>query len=421
MSIKRISISNFKSFDEESVDLGKFTVLIGANASGKSNFIQIFKFLRDLASFGLDNAISMQGGLEYLVNTNLGSSKDFSIEIVLEETEPPTFRSKKQNFVFSAFETCYKFALKLGQNLDSFEIIEDKITQRGKFYRPIKGQKTKTKEELGDGAFYLYRLGDKTKLEWKTPEGIDMLKGEIFEIFATFDLLEDKRLIHKGLLIESPYLLIMGSSLRNTLKNISIYDFDPKLSKKPQTITGRAELEEDGSNLAIAVNNLLKSEIKRKELYNLVSELLPFVQEMKIETFAGTVLFELREGYSKNRFFPAFLISDGTINLTALTVALYFEGKSLTIIEEPERNIHPHLISKVVDMMREVSQKKQIVTTTHNPEVVRHAKPNDILLVSRTKDGNSRVYRPIEKEEIRIFLKEDMGIDELYVQNLLEI
>ena len=75
MTIKKLIVSNFRSFDKINVDLHNLNVVIGANASGKSNFIQIFKFLRDIVEFDLDNAISMQGGSDYLLNANLGSSK----------------------------------------------------------------------------------------------------------------------------------------------------------------------------------------------------------------------------------------------------------------------------------------------------------------------------------------------------------
>ena len=63
------------------IELGNFHILIGANASGKSNFIQIFKFLRDVINLGLDNAISMQGGVFYLRNIKIGSSENFSMEV----------------------------------------------------------------------------------------------------------------------------------------------------------------------------------------------------------------------------------------------------------------------------------------------------------------------------------------------------
>ena len=87
--IKRIKATNFKSFENLDIELGKFNVLIGANASGKSNFVSIFKFLRDIVTSGLDNAISMQGGIEYLRNMNIGASKDLSIKI--SSTPNPNF------------------------------------------------------------------------------------------------------------------------------------------------------------------------------------------------------------------------------------------------------------------------------------------------------------------------------------------
>jgi predicted ATPase len=75
----------------------------------------------------------------------------------------------------------------------------------------------------------------------------------------------------------------------------------------------------------------------------------------------------------------------------------------------------------VVDMMKETSQKRQIIVTTHNPEIVKYADLEDILLISRDKEGFSRISKPCEKEEVKIFLQHEMGIEELYVQNLLGI
>ena len=69
--------------------------------------------------------------------------------------------------------------------------------------------------------------------------------------------------------------------------------------------------------------------------------------------------------------------------------------------------------------MKDASKNKQIIVTTHNPEVVKHTDLDDLLLVTRDKDGFSEVYRPAQKKEIKTFLKNDLGIEELYVQNLL--
>jgi predicted ATPase len=70
-------------------------------------------------------------------------------------------------------------------------------------------------------------------------------------------------------------------------------------------------------------------------------------------------------------------------------------------------------------MMREASQQKQVMVTTHSTEVVKYALLDDILLVSRDSEGFSIVSRPADKEEVRTFLENEIGIEELYVQNLL--
>lgn len=75
MAINRIRVSNFKNFKSLDVDLGKFNLVIGANGSGKSNFVQVFKFLNDIVKHGLDDAISMQGGITYLRNIVIGAAE----------------------------------------------------------------------------------------------------------------------------------------------------------------------------------------------------------------------------------------------------------------------------------------------------------------------------------------------------------
>jgi len=63
VAIRRLRVENFKSFKQLDLELGDFNVVIGANASGKSNLVQIFRFLRDIGQHGLENAVSLQGGI----------------------------------------------------------------------------------------------------------------------------------------------------------------------------------------------------------------------------------------------------------------------------------------------------------------------------------------------------------------------
>jgi len=411
MVIKKIKVTNFKSFGNLEIELGNFNVLIGPNAAGKSNFVHIFEFLRDIVSSGLNNAVSMQGGVEYLRNINIGSSERLSINVVSTQ-EFGLFRRLRENLIETKiYETIYEFALKFNKRGSGFRIAEDKLIQKCKFVRLDRPGK-KIKEILGDGEIIIFSTNGKVKIDLNIPERVPLKKEDIFPPF-----LPEEKLPNRTLLLETSYFLIR--LLEGIFRDISIYDFDPKLPKKATPITGKAELEEDGSNLSIILKNITENKEKRRKLFNLVKDLLPFVENLDVEKFADkSLLFKLQETYFKNQYLPASLISDGTINITALIIALYFEKKPLVIIEEPERNIHPYLISKVVDMMKDASQKKQIIVTTHNPEIVKYAGLDNILLVSRDKNGFSKISRPIDKEEIRTFL-EHIGIEELYVQDLL--
>ncbi len=409
--IKKIKATNFKSFESLDIELGKFNVLIGANASGKSNFVSIFKFLRDVVTSGLDNAISMQGGVEYLRNMNIGTSKNLSIKFVSDEEFRLATPVKGKLIGIKAYEMIYEFALRFNKRGYGYRVVKDKLTLKCKVVRlKRKERKIEEKESLGDGEIIISRSNGQVKIKLFK----DLREKDIFPPF-----LPEEKLPNRMLLLETPYFLI-PFPVREIFDGISIYDFDPKLSKKAYPITGRAELEENGENLSIVLKNIIQSKERRRKLFNLVKELLPFVENLDVEKFADkSLLFKLQEIYFRNQYLPASLISDGTINITALIIALYFEKKPLIIIEEPERNIHPYLISKVVDMMKDASQKKQIVVTTHNPEIVKHAGLENILLISRNENGFSIVSRPADKEEVKTFLKNNIGIEELYIQDLL--
>ena len=418
MGIQRIKVTNFKSFKELEVVLGEFNVLIGANASGKSNFVQIFKFMKDIASHGLDNAVSMQGGVEYLRNINVGATENFSLKVVSDsDFRLVVRRTKNDDFIgIKTYETTYEFALKFKKRGLGFEIAKDNLTRQCNFVRlEERKKKLEEKEKLGEGDVTVSRANGKVKIGLHKPEEVPIKEEDIYPPF-----LREEKLPPNTLLIQTPFFFI--PLLEGFFGNISVYDFDPKLPKKATPITGKAELEEDGSNLSIILKKITENKEKRRKLFNLVNDLLPFIGNLDVENFADkSLLFKLQEIYFENQYLPASLISDGTINITALIVALYFEKKQLTIIEEPERNIHPYLISKVVDMMKDASQKKQIIATTHNPEIVKHAGLDNLLLVSRDEEGFSRVSRPADTEEVKTFLENEIGIEELYVQNLLRM
>jgi len=430
MLIKKIKVSNFKSFGELDMELGRFNVLIGANASGKSNFLTILKFLKDIAESGLNNAISMQGGVDYIRNINVGASENLSVELHIDVRDKPLtlfgFRRKSDKRYIGGYvhKLKYNFGIKFYKTTKGYRINEERLIATCDFMEVKKRrEKREGEKKIGEGEITLIRDNSRIKYELKSKDMSIKTEDIIPPFFSKKGIFQEKTSA-KDLFIEIPmFLLPLSIEINDLFRTISIYDFDPKLSKKATLITGKTELEPDGSNLAIVLKNILDDKKKVERISNLIQDLLPFIEDLTVERLADkSLLASLKEVYSEKKFLPAPLMSDGTINITALIIALYFEEKPVIAIEEPEKCIHPHLISKVVDMMKDVSERfeKQIIVTTHNPEMVKYTGIENILLVHRDANGFSQISRPSEKEEVKIFLENELGIEDLYVQNLLE-
>ena len=423
MQIKKIKVTNFKSFDELDVTLGGFNVLIGANASGKSNFINIFKFIRDLTDSGLNNAISMQG-TEYTRNINIGKSKDISFELQVDSKDEPSGVGYELNEKLTgtkAHEFTYKIRLNFYVKKKGVKnIAEETLEMKCDFFELIKKNgDIEEGDKITDGIIIIIRDED-GKLKYKLkPENLPIKEEEILPSF----FLTKKFPLTKSFIEASAFVIPLSLSLYKSFRGIPIYDLDPKEAKRATSITGKTELEPNGSNLAIVLENILHDSKKAKTFSKLIKKFLPFIEDINVKELPDkSLITKIKEIYNKSEFLPAFSISDGTMNIAALIIALYFNNSPLIIIEEPERNIHPSLLSKVIEMMKDVSENlnKQIIVTTHNPEVVKYAGIENILLVRRDDKGFSQISKPAEKEEVKIFLENNMGIDKLYVQNLLE-
>jgi len=291
-----------------------------------------------------------------------------------------------------------------------FEILGERLSVKGKFAVAEKSGARWPRHSGGGGEIILVREGDRVSVKKFTPpEGVPLDEYKVGPLWAKANVSE--RSLHL-----QPHALSAGI----LMDNIAIYDFDPNLPKKAMPITAKAELEEDGSNLAVVLKRIVEDAADKRNLDNLLQALLPFVIDLDVERFADkSLLFSLREKFAENKAVPASFISDGTINVVALIVALYFERKPVAILEEPERNVHPHLISRIVGMMKEASQRKQVIVTTHSPEVVRNADIADVHLVSRDAEGFSTITKPGEREDVKGFLQNEIGLEELFAQNLL--
>ncbi len=416
MAIKRIKVKNFKSFDELDLELHPFNVVIGANASGKSNFTQIFKFLKDVEENGLSDGVSMHGGAESLLNLKIGYSDDLTVEAVLDI---PVMWGPAEN-VLTTKEIRYRISAGLTQEEDEFGLVDEEIALNLQCTKLRESEKGFFEEDnlLWQGEVVVSNKADGPSYDFKPPSIEERLREiDLLPSPSRLVSLFGEHIPRSTLLIRTPFSLL--PPWQSLFAGIGVYDIDPHLAREHARIVGRLELEENGSNLALVVAKILENAENKRKFTNLLKELLPFAEEIGTEKIGEkSLLIHIREQFYKEDL-KAYLLSDGTINITAMIAALYFESKNVVILEEPERNIHPHLISRVVDMMKDASQNKQVIVTTHSPELVKHAGIENLLLVSRDKDGFTKVVRPSEREQLKMFLESELGLDELFIQNIL--
>jgi len=445
MAVKTLMVENFKSFEKVNIDFKNLNIFIGSNSSGKSNFVEIFKFLHDLNHHGLDIAISKQGGFEYLRNMTLNNSKPLKIK--LSSNNPGIFPIKlsdKENKELIGFvnETNYSFSMRFNDDNETYDILEDELNLHAQFvyteplgeiYDKIKDilnglkigdiDKSETKlsngEIVGNGIITISNKSGKLSLEMEN-KGINLIKEDLFPTkileYAESDLKEGS-----SCLLINTVISMIPIPWGENITDISFYDFDPKSCKNTTKLTDNVPLKENGENLSIILEHILKNDKDKKKFFNLLNDLLPYVENMGIKNFVdNSRIFELRESYSKENCIPASLVSDGSSNIIALIVALYFQKGDLIFIEEPERNIHPKLLSKVVDMMKDSSKNHQIFTTTHNPEMLKHVDPESIYFISRDDNGYSIITKPSEEEDLKPLI-EDIGIEELFIEDILGV
>jgi len=432
MAIRRLKVSNFRSFNELDVELGDFNVLIGANASGKSNFVEIFRFLRDIRKEGLRDAVALQRGSRYVQNRRIGATEPLTLDITDEQDVAyevmSTHEEEARHFV-RVNEMNYGFSLDFpandrGPHADNWNIQRDSIVREFSVYpsRARDDNRENPGKLIGTLEFSAWREKNILKREYRGDPFLIELLGQKEDV-GHFD---SGLFPMDSLLLESRlFTYLLTGKLAppfSTIRDPGIFRTDARASQRTQTMRASAALTESASNLAPILDRILSNKNSRKTLLSLVKYLLPFINDIGVQnqTDESSSLY-VKEAFTDETRLYADMISEGTIAAIALVVALYFEENPLLIFEDPDRGMHPKLMSRMVEMMKEVSKDKQIIVTTHHPEMVRYAGVENLLLVSRDEDGFSQISRPADKTMVKRFLENDIGIDELYVDDLLEV
>jgi len=408
--IERLRLRNFRSFKDVDIELRPLNIVVGANASGKTNLVQAFRFLRDLAQHGLENAVSLQGGVEYLRNLQADDRRVFiAFDFTAPATLPPPDLFGDAN-VTQTRRVHYELLLRVYDSTRSVAIQRETLR-----FEVVAVQKGK----LEQGQIQMEREGGWVRLSADEPFR-DRLLWLPFLPFEARHRRKRFRFDPKIALIQLPVGLLPAPFFFH--ETVEIYDFLPRLAKQPAPIGSPLRLSERGENLPVALQHILSHPVERERLLKLTQLVLPHIRDLQTTPSGQHLLLQVGEKFHRKPL-PAALLSDGTVEVVALLVALFFSGQvgKTLVFEEPDRHLHPALLSAILSLFQDATELNQILITTHNPELVRRAELDWLLLIERDREGNSVIKRPADSERVKIFIEEQLELDYLHVNQMLGV
>lgn len=373
-----LHLTNFKNFCEATLELGPFTVLVGANASGKSNLRDAFRFLH-----------------------GMGRGYDF-VEILEEKYSEGSgertwngIRGGAANIVFSnqnSFRITTSFTapyIPLGARYTILlENTQKENTTSPKLPRLLKESLSEQKFGSQISVF----KADQDSLLIQSPEDGETEKYD--KINRTRSLLSQRL----------DYPPSTASRIRDTewkFKSMRFLDLDPKALRQPSK-AGQTTLGDRGQNLASVLMNLCEDKHRKSTLVDWVETLTPMDAkdfEFDVAKHSNEVTLVLVEKDGTRT--PMQSASDGTLRFLGLLALLFQEDPpQLLFIEEIETGLHPTRLDLLANLIeqRTAQTDTQVIATTHSPQlldVLGSKTLEDAQLVYRTGDGPEAKICPL--------------------------
>jgi len=339
MIISKIILKNWKNFKDVDVSLKERIFVVGPNASGKSNLLDVFRFLRDIAKpgGGLQKAVTDRGGISKIRCLAARAYPDVAIEVHLSE--------------YGDNDPIWRYSIGIKQETRGYRLpylTYEKVWHLDKLIldRP--------------------NSDDKSDRERLTQTHLEQINAN-----------KDFRDISKY------------------LESIVYLHLLPQLLKHPQSFTG-PDLPGDpfGKGFLQRVSKVNEKTRKAwlKKIENALKIAVPQFKEFSYTEERGRPHLEAmyhhwrpKAGKQREDQF-----SDGTLRLIGLLWALQ-EGESLLLIEEPELSLNGAIVSKIPAMIFtfQKSKKRQTITTTHSLSLLddKGISLDEILLLDPSNEG----------------------------------
>ena len=366
--IESVRIEGFRSLAEIKVDdLPKAAVLIGANGSGKSNFIRFFEMVSWMIRAGkLAEFVQRHGGAD---DQLFGGSK---VSPLMEAELTIRTEAGRNDYLFKLTYA----------HPDRFVFTDEAF----RFSRKRLGREARWKH-LGSG-----------HSEAKIVEAVQPTE-------------------------QTGVNPVTARVLVHLLRRCAVYQFhdtsgDSRL-KKNWDVEDNLYLRPDGGNLAAILLRLEREDMQRFEsICSHIRRALPIFDRFEIEESYGKVILRWKaQGMDKT--IGAHLTSDGSLRFFALVTLLNLPSAMLhdvLLLDEPELGLHPAATALIGDMIKALARERQIITATQSPLLV-DAFDIDEILVLELRDGKTNVRRCDENEYLQWL--NDYTTGELWQKNLL--
>jgi predicted ATPase len=414
--ITKIEIDGYRLLKGFSAELNPLTVVIGANATGKSTLLDSLQCISQCAEFPLNTVLGWHWGMSSVLNSS-ASDRCLSWKITVEK---PRLTPWEQLPLEVGRPLVYEVVLKcdsVGQANASYEVLRNpepfkghtepyKYMEATPFQRVIFDRKAHHLVPF-DQALPLPTVNESSE---KTPSKIaNELPARVQEAAL---LLSQIRFIN-----EFP----VPSAVRLLLVNMAFYPgFDvtrfSHLRTKAAEIKPIATLVPNGENLGTVLHEMLTRYDYRNsanELRDFLKTAYPTFEEIHTDTTYGTppqVLVRVREK-GMQRSMELSELSDGMLRFLCLATALLSPlSPPFIAIDEPEAGFHPRLLPIVADIIKMASEKTQILVTTHSPDLLNRFDVADIAVMSRDSDEPKTCWhRPGDRKSLVQMLKSVTG------------
>lgn len=391
--LKQVTLENWKSFRNAELYIDPLTVLIGTNASGKSNVIDALDFLNSMIQgtsvekvlVGDRFTPGIRGGVEWAARK---PETKFSFQVLVDGKE------EAGDYLYKITVETQPIVQVIDESLtliDSNNISQSHSSQKLDFISSAIGEKGEIiLNSSEEGKEFMERL-------YPTPH--PWLGRFTTQIpFYGFD--------------DVNQMIFAQSTVPNILKNIFILNPIPSQMRNYSPLSKK--LERDGSNIAGVLAELPEEQKAEVEQY-LLKYLAKLPEGDMRKVWAETVgrlhsdaMLYCEEIWNPNQppiIVDAHGMSDGTLRFLAILTAMLTQPEqSLIVIEEVDNGLHPSRAGLLLQMLREIGQQRQIdvLVTTHNPALLDELTPDFIPFVMV-------IYRDQQTGESQLIPLEDIA------------